>query len=79
MTKVTELVRPRFDQLLYLEGANSEVDQLLLTLQLQLELPNKLAAVKKMRIKMEIRKKKKRFSSTWRREQAHPWLPRAGW
>ena len=46
----------------YLEGANSEVDQLLLPLQLQLELPNKLAAVKKMRMKSETRyKKKKRF------------------
>ena len=30
----------------YLEGTNSEVDQFLLPLKLQLELPNKLAAVK---------------------------------
>ena len=35
-----ELVQPA-----YLEGANSEVDELLLSLKLQLELPNKLAAV----------------------------------
>ena len=61
----------------YLESANSEVDEFLLPLQLQLKLPNKLAAAKQ---KHEVRNKKQEMRfSTWRREQAHPWLLMAGW
>ena len=62
----------------YLESANSEVDEFLLPLQLQLKLPNKLAAAKQKSEDRDTKKQDMRFT-TLRREQAHPWQLMAGW